>query len=208
MANRVGEVLDQPTVDEWRPVKGTMNPADIGSRGVIVSQLLESERLNGQAWLTQNPSSCPKQMKIVDDDDTALFTNPTESVIDWSMLIKYKKMIKVIVYCLTFRSKQRDVVTALDRQTAELLLWHMMPRESLAELFSNFADNSGDKVNHDLPKLSPIVDSEKTIRLTGRLSKTTINDVLKNSILLLAMHPAVVPMLRQMHEDNHHDGSV
>ena len=208
MANRVGEVLDQPTVDEWRPVKGTMNPADIGSRGVIVSQLLESERLNGQAWLTQNPSSCPKQMKIVDDDDTALFTNPTESVIDWSMLIKYKKMIKVIVYCLTFRSKQRDVVTALDRQTAELLLWHMMPRESLAELFNNFADNSGDKVNHDLPKLSPIVDSEKTIRLTGRLSKTTINDVLKNSILLLAMHPAVVPMLRQMHEDNHHDGSV
>ena len=43
VANRVGEIWDQSTVDEWRHVKGTMKPADIGTREVTVSQLLESE---------------------------------------------------------------------------------------------------------------------------------------------------------------------
>ena len=80
VAKRVGEILDQPTVDEWRQVKGTINPADIGSRGVNVSQLLESERLNGPTWFKQNPGSWPEQVKLVDDDDIVLMTNPTESV--------------------------------------------------------------------------------------------------------------------------------
>ena len=38
VANRVGEILDQSPVDEWRQVKGTMNPIDTGRRGVTVSQ--------------------------------------------------------------------------------------------------------------------------------------------------------------------------
>ena len=43
VANRAGEILDQSTVNEWQHVKGPMNPADIGTRGATVSQLLEIE---------------------------------------------------------------------------------------------------------------------------------------------------------------------
>ena len=46
VTTRVREVLDESTVDEWRHIKGTMNPADIGTRVVTVSQLLESASLN------------------------------------------------------------------------------------------------------------------------------------------------------------------
>ena len=60
-ASRVGEILDQSTVDTWRHVKGTINPADIGTRRVTVSQLLEREWLHGPAWLKQNPGSWPGQ---------------------------------------------------------------------------------------------------------------------------------------------------
>ena len=35
-ANRVGEIMDKSAVDEWRHLKGTMNPADVGTRGVTV----------------------------------------------------------------------------------------------------------------------------------------------------------------------------
>ena len=35
VVNQVGEALDQSTVDEWKQVKGTMNPADIGTRGSL-----------------------------------------------------------------------------------------------------------------------------------------------------------------------------
>ena len=86
VANRVGQILDQCTVDEWRHVKGTMNPADIGTRWVTVSQLLASEWLNGPAWLKQNPCSWPKRAKLGEDGDLVLMNNPSESVIDWSRI--------------------------------------------------------------------------------------------------------------------------
>ena len=206
VANRVGEILDQSTVDEWQHVKGTMNPADIGTRGVTVSQLLESEWLNGPAWLKQRPGSWPEQPMLVDDDDIALMTTPAESIIDWSRFSKYKRMVNVVVYCLRLRSKQRGVLTALERQKAELLILQMTQRESFSELFSKH-ENSGQKVKHDLAKFAPFVDSDNTIRLKGRLSKAIISDDLKRPILLSAKHPAVVLMLIQMHEDNHHEGT-
>ena len=83
----------------------------------------------------------------------------------------------------------------------------MTQRESFAELFSKLEDNTGEKVKHDLAKLSPFVDNDNTIRLRCRLSKATVSKDLKHLILLSAKHPAVVPMLRQMHEDNHHWGT-
>ena len=32
VANRVAEILDSSTIDQWRHVEGTLNPADIGTR--------------------------------------------------------------------------------------------------------------------------------------------------------------------------------
>ena len=78
VAIRVGKLLDQSNADERRHVKGTLNPAYIGTREVTVSQLLESEWLNGSTWLKQNASSWPEQKKLVDDDEIA----PTKGVID------------------------------------------------------------------------------------------------------------------------------
>ena len=204
MANKVGEILDQSTVGEWRRVKGTRNPADIGPRGVTVSQLLESEWLNGPAWLEQNPSHWPEQVKQVDEDDLVLTTNPTQSVIDWSRFSKFKRMINVVAYCLRFRSKQRGIVAALERQRVEVVIMKTTQCESFAQLFCKLEENTGEKVKHNLSKTFPFVDSGNTIRLRGRLRKATVSRDLKPPILLSAKHPAVVLMLRQMHENNHH----
>ena len=184
-----------------------MNPADIGTRGLTVSQLLESERLNAPAWRKQNLGSWPQQVKLVDDDDIVSMTSPTENVIDWSRFSKYQRMINVVVHCLRFRSKQTGIVTALERQKSELLILQMTQLESSAELFSKLEDSTGEKVKHDLAKLSPFVDSDNTIRLRGRLSKATVSKHLKHAILLSVKHPAMVRMLRQTHKDNHHGGT-
>ena len=36
VGNRVAEILESSTVDEWNLVNGTLNPADIGTRGMTV----------------------------------------------------------------------------------------------------------------------------------------------------------------------------
>ena len=114
-------------------------------------------------------------------------------------------MVNVVVYCLRFRSKQRGVVTASERRKSELLILQMTQRERFAELFSKLEDNTGEKVKHDLAKFSPFVDSDNTIPLRGRLSKATVSTDLKHPIVLSAKHLAVVLMMRQMHENNHHE---
>ena len=43
VANRVAEILDSSTIDQWRHVEGTLNPADIGTRGNPVLELERSE---------------------------------------------------------------------------------------------------------------------------------------------------------------------
>ena len=83
----------------------------------------------------------------------------------------------------------------------------MTQRESFGELVRKLEDNTGEKVKHDLAKLSPFVDSDNTIRLRGRLREAKISNDFKNPILLSAKHPAVVLMLRELHEDNHHEGT-
>ena len=129
VANRVGEILDESSEDQWRHIKRTMNPEDIGTRGVTVSQLFENEWLIRPAWLKLNPTNWPEQAQIVDEDDIVLTTNPTQSVLDWSRLNKFKKVINVVVYCLRFRSKQRGVVTTLGRHRSELVIMKTTQRE-------------------------------------------------------------------------------
>ena len=49
VANRVAEIPDRSTIDQWRHVEGTLNPADIGTRGKSVHELEKSEWFIGPA---------------------------------------------------------------------------------------------------------------------------------------------------------------
>ena len=60
VANRVAEILENSTIDQWRHVEGEMNPADIGTGGMTVEALKESEWLTGPAWLTETEDAWPK----------------------------------------------------------------------------------------------------------------------------------------------------
>ena len=83
----------------------------------------------------------------------------------------------------------------------------MAQNENFAKLFSKLENTSVKKVKHHLEKLFPNVQSDISIPLPGWFGKTTVGDNLKHSFLLSAKYPAVVMMLREMLEDNHHEGT-
>ena len=53
VANRIAEILENSTIDEWNFVNGLKNPADIGTRGMTISELNDSDWIKGPQWLTK-----------------------------------------------------------------------------------------------------------------------------------------------------------
>ena len=51
VANRVVEILDSSTIDQWRHIAGSDNPADLGTRGLSINELMQSYWINGPDWL-------------------------------------------------------------------------------------------------------------------------------------------------------------
>ena len=53
-ANRVAEILELTTADEWYHVQSADNPADAGTRGLSAKALLQSSWLSGPNFLKTN----------------------------------------------------------------------------------------------------------------------------------------------------------
>ena len=134
MANRIGEILDASTVDQWRHVKGTLNPAHIGTRGVTVSQLLETEWLTGPPWLQEPPDTKLKPSVEPDDVETTCLNQTAESVIDWIKFNDFRKLLRLIVYCLRVRSRQKDSISVDEMEDAKLAALQLALKERFGEL--------------------------------------------------------------------------
>ena len=60
VANRIGEIQRTSSLDQWRHVPGTVNPADLPTRGLSAMALAESEVwMEGPAFLKDNESTWP-----------------------------------------------------------------------------------------------------------------------------------------------------
>ena len=108
VANRVAENLENSTTDQWRHVEGKMNPADIGTRGMTVEALKESEWLTGPAWLTETEDAWPNtpeklQFSIQEEQEPVLEAAVMEPAFEWERFGSFKKMIRVLSYCLRWK---------------------------------------------------------------------------------------------------------
>jgi hypothetical protein len=68
--SRIDEILKQTNAENWRHCAGKTNPADIGSRGCLPSELVSNDLWwNGPTWLKQSPLSYPMSEKIKETED-------------------------------------------------------------------------------------------------------------------------------------------
>ena len=59
VANRVQEIQNSTSVEQWNHVKSKQNPADEASRGVKSQELLHSRWINGPAFLSKTEDQWP-----------------------------------------------------------------------------------------------------------------------------------------------------
>ena len=80
VANRAAEILEASTVDEWKHIKGDLNPSDIGTRGITIEKLSERDWTSGPNWLKDQSknwpiSSAPVSSVIEDHTQVAAIAN-------------------------------------------------------------------------------------------------------------------------------------
>ena len=66
VANRVAEIIDGSNVEQWNFVPGQINPADIGTRGIKMSELEDTDWLRGPSFLKLDKSKRPEKPQFVD----------------------------------------------------------------------------------------------------------------------------------------------
>ena len=128
VANRVAEILEQTTADEWYHVQSADNPADAGTRGLSAKALWQSSWLTGPKFLKTNERPFTpsgdfrlklKQAKLdpTDEPSTELCTmlsetqSATANTFEWQKYGSYETLLRIVVYVLRLLSKNRDYRT-------------------------------------------------------------------------------------------------
>jgi hypothetical protein len=227
IANRVSQIQEITVPSHWSHCKGVENPADLVTRGVTASDLLNSEMwLGGPGFLVESVSSkfdvnldtldadVPESVECENVSLTSVSTeNDSVKFIEserWSTLLK---SIRVIGWILRFvrnvRSRKEDrkfselSFTELDE--AKSSLFRFVQKENFSEEMKNLKAGLPVRKGSALYKLSPFIDTEGLLRVRGRLDLADLSDEEKHPIIIPKSHLAKV-IIRFQHQLLKHAG--
>ena len=212
VANRGAEILEASTTDEWKHIKGELNPSDIGARAISIEKLSESDWLSGPTWLKDQSENWPISLApvssvIKDHAQVAGIAKNSmvgDSPIDWNRFSSFSKCVRVIAYCLRLKYKsQTKVLTSDELQRAE----ERALKRIQIETFSDFCNGKQDvKKNEQRGEFSPFYDEKGLIRIRGRIKHANLSFEQRHPILLSTKHEMVNLMLRDLHQEHNHEG--
>jgi len=199
VSNRVNEILETTTKNNWKHVKSEDNPADLVSRGLAASNLLHNELWwNGPHWLKDNISNQPdviqdttEEMKPKVVSVNSMVTDDFEITTRFSSL---QTLIRVTAYCLRFARKcQRQHIETLIntselRQAQNKIIQIVQRKHFKREIMSLEMRREIDKKSQ-LLHLTPFLDENGILRVGGRLQNSSLQFDEK--------HPIIIP-----HEDH------
>ena len=233
VTNRVAEILELTTVDEWNYVKSSDNPADAGTRGLSANSLRDSPWLKGPSFLRTHdwPFEPPKDVEIrlkakksdlpSSDQETSEFLTALSATVigiattfEWQKYSSYEKLLRVVAYILRllpknegYRSDSGLVTDPNEMRNAEMRLFYLIQQESFPVELKCLLKQSPVSNSSKLSQFSPFIGPQGLLRATGRTKQLTVSNFdAKHPILLDSRHPAVRLYLEQLHETHCHQG--
>ena len=215
VANRAAETLGNSTIDEWKHVKGETNQSNIGTRGITIEKLTESDWLSGPIWLKDHPDDWPLSLQpinLVPDVHAAVAVSANtsmtqEPIVDWSRFSSFSKCVRVIAFCLRLKFKsQSKVLLPCELQRAEEKFLKIIQRETFPEVYDGKQMFGNTSKGGDLAKFSPFFDVCGMIRIKGRINHANLSFQQRHPVLLSTKHDMVSVMLRDLQLENNHEG--
>ena len=220
--NRVEQILQITTPYIWHYVPTSQNPADCASRGLKPKELLKHTLWwEGPPWLTQDPLPLPKQppRKPLPDAGLPIYVvRHTSSVAEdiAQSDLPYPSIISTAAWCRRYFARLKEgrpspdtrtaTLTGAERKAAELWLFReaqrrLFPRDILA--LENDKPLSRDS---RLKRLTPFLDSQRVLRVGGRLSNSQLSPSQKHPVILDSKDPLIEKYFLHLHKAKCHCG--
>ena len=233
VANRVAEVLELTTVDEWNHVPTADNPADAGTRGLPAKSLFDSSWLKGPKFLMTpdwpfQPSEeiLKNKLKNYDSNEinadsvyqetTANTASVTPNVLtlEWQKYSSYEKLLRIVAFILRIlprfsgnRTKTGAITDPVELESAEQKLFFLVQSETFPNETKNLLKTCSLSKPSVIKDFSPFIGPNGLLRAQGRTKHLEIaNFDVKHPILLDSRHPAVRLFLEHFHEKHCHQG--
>lgn len=221
VANRIGEIQRTTSPEQWRHIPGTMNPADLPTRGLTATVLAESEVwMEGPAFLKDDESTWPAALPSREDAKqagdcerrTTTRTHVTKSSasgsIDPSHFSNLKRLVRVTGWVQRFLTNCR-LPKELQRKDRTLLSAEMSAAETFWIKQAQAQAFPGGENEGSLTRLNPKSDGDGLLRMDGRLRFA--DDLPYNTrhpILLPKNHPVTRLVVVDAHERLGHGSGV
>ena len=224
VANRVAEIHESTTPEQWHHVPGTMNPADEGSRGVAIKHFQPGCRWwSGPSFLWQPVQQWPNaRVEDIRSDDkeirkpaTIMFTTETSQV---DLLLKryssWSRLLRVMSWVLRFvkalkKEKPECIVggtlTLVQLQRASEVITRLVQRQHFREEYMALKEGRQVKCSSSLATLSPIL-TDGIIRVGGRIHRAPITFEAAHPVILPKSSPVSVLIVRYYHHVLGHAG--
>ncbi|XP_021966107.1 uncharacterized protein LOC110861310 [Folsomia candida] len=212
VGNRVREILTLSKEEEWRHIPGTLNPADLPSRGCSPAQLRDSRWWEGPHWLKLDEESWPIEKFTTNEEEVmseklkSVTVNLLTSCADVPWYCKkfssFNKIVNLVAWILRFvektrkRSNSNGPLTVAELEHSEKKLLSLVQSESFKR---------GEKT---IANLRVVWDTDDGIaRVQTKLLMRTDMVNFKTPILLPEKHPLVRLLIRYIHLESGHGGT-
>ena len=193
VANRVSEILESTTVDQWFHVSAADNPEVAGTRGMSAENLRTSSWLTGPSFLLTShfpfqpstgirdslqtkPSLYNSRKDVTTEPEVAFAVNTTqpEKIFDFDRYSSFNKLIRIAAFLLRILPKHASyctpdrIICNLDElRVAEAKLQFLMQSESFPVEQKLLFDGKQITKKSRIAPFSPFIGPNALIRSTG-----------------------------------------
>ncbi|UYV79990.1 hypothetical protein LAZ67_18001335 [Cordylochernes scorpioides] len=221
VANRVAKIQDLTAAHSWQFISGKQNPADLATRGILPSCLINSKLWwHGPVWLTLDGSENIPSFTIdpsmgLEERSVILHATIAEPCPDFlSKYSSFAKLLRVMAWCKRFINITRkqptqilSFLTSQDLKDSLLQIVKIIQRCEFTPEINACIKNIPLPRKSRLISLNIFIDSQGILRVGGRLRHSDLDIDQKHPMLIPKDHFVTKLIVIHYHINNLHSGT-